>query len=85
LNHFTPKIDAWSAVNHVTSLTEQQVLEIVRNNYETLTLKLEDDLDQYERYTENPNEMSYFTNIVNNTFFQILILMASKIYLKFFS
>jgi hypothetical protein len=45
------------------------VLEIVRNNYETLTLKLEDDLDQYERYTENPNETSYFTNIVRIKFY----------------
>lgn len=65
INHFTPKIDAWSAANHVTSLTEQQVLDIVRNNYDTLTLKLEDDLDQYERYTERPNETSYFSNIVS--------------------
>jgi hypothetical protein len=63
LNHFTPKIDAWSSANHVTSLTEQQVLEIVRTNYETLTLKLEDDLDQYERYVERPYEMSYFASL----------------------
>ena len=65
LSHFTPKIDAWSAANHVSSLTEQQVLEIVRSNYETLTLKLEDDLDQYERYVEKPVEVNYFSALVS--------------------
>lgn len=63
LNHFSPKIDAWSAANHVASLTEQQVLEIVRSNYESLTLKLEDDLDQFERYSEHPGEISFFSNM----------------------
>ncbi|CAF0844248.1 unnamed protein product [Brachionus calyciflorus] len=71
INHFTPKIDAWSSANHVSSLTEQQVLEIVRTNYDSLTLKLEDDLDQYERYTERPHEEVFFTNltkrIINET------------------
>lgn len=63
INHFSPKIDAWSATNHVSSLTEDQVLNIVRSNYETLTLKLEDDLDFYERYAENPNEKMFFSNL----------------------
>ena len=63
INHFTPKIDAWSTANHVASLTEQQVLDIVRSNYESLTLKLEEDLDQYERYSES-NEIVYFSNLV---------------------
>ncbi len=66
LNHFSPKIDAWSAANHLASLTEQQVLDIVRSNYESLTLKLEDDLDQYERYTERPDETNFFTALVVN-------------------
>jgi hypothetical protein len=49
----------------VSSLTEQQVLEIVRNNYESLILKLEDNLDQYDRYAERPYETSFFTTIVS--------------------
>ena len=65
INHFTPKIDAWSTANHVASLTELQVLEIVRSNYESLTLKLEEDLDQYERYSEENSEINYFLNLVN--------------------
>lgn len=65
INHFTPKIDAWSTANHVSSLTEEQVLEIVRTNYDSLTLKLEDDLDQYDRYNENPNETNFFATLVS--------------------
>ena len=65
INHFTPKIDAWSAANHVSSLTEEQVLEVVRTNYDSLTLKLEDDLDLYDRYTENPFEKNYFSLLVS--------------------
>lgn len=63
INHFTPKIDAWSNENKVASLTEEQVLQIVRTNYDSLTLKLEDDLDQYDRYAENPNEKNFFSNL----------------------
>jgi hypothetical protein len=66
INHFTPRIDAWSAANHATSLTEQQVLDIVRTNYDSLTLKLEDNLDQYDRYSERPHETTFFTLLVNS-------------------
>ncbi|KAH9523603.1 hypothetical protein Btru_040435 [Bulinus truncatus] len=38
------------------------VLEVVRGNYDTLTLKLQDSLDQFERYSEKPREMAFFTN-----------------------
>ena len=55
-------------------MTEQQVLEIVRNNYESLTLKLEDDLDQYERYNELPGEISYFSTLVSIFIESIIIL-----------
>ena len=26
INHFTPKVDSWAAVNHLSSLTEEQVI-----------------------------------------------------------
>ena len=64
INHFSPIIDAWSTANHVSSLTEQQVLDIVKNNYETLTLKLEDNLDHFERYSEQPQETEFFDKLV---------------------
>ncbi|XP_041371121.1 armadillo-like helical domain-containing protein 3 [Gigantopelta aegis] len=71
INHFTPKVDAWSAANHLSSLTEEQVLEVVRGNYDTLTLKLQDSLDQYERYSEKPTESSYFTQLVRSIIFDV--------------
>lgn len=66
INHFTPKIDSWSATNHLSALTEQQVLDVVRSNYDTLTLKLQDNLDQHERYSEKPREMSFFTQMLRS-------------------
>lgn len=64
INHFTPKIESWMIQNHQSSLTEVQVLEVVRGNYDTLTLKLQDNLDQYERYSEKPKETAFFTQLV---------------------
>ncbi len=42
----------------------EQVLEVVKGNYDTLTLKLQDNLDQYERYSEKPRETAFFTQMV---------------------
>ncbi|ELU05457.1 hypothetical protein CAPTEDRAFT_224372 [Capitella teleta] len=64
INHFSPKVDSWAAANSLSSLTEDQVLEVVRSNYDTLTLKLQENLDQYERYSEKPKEASFFTQMV---------------------
>ncbi|KAL4232385.1 hypothetical protein ACF0H5_009953 [Mactra antiquata] len=66
VNHFTPKVDSWAANNQLSSLTEDQVLEVVRGSYDTLTLKLQDSLDQYERYSEKPKETSFFTQLVRS-------------------
>ncbi|KAK3589740.1 hypothetical protein CHS0354_021061 [Potamilus streckersoni] len=66
INHFNPKVDAWASNNHLSSLTEEQVLFVVRMNYDSLTLKLQDSLDQYERYTEKPRETAFFTQLVRS-------------------
>ncbi|CAH1784643.1 unnamed protein product [Owenia fusiformis] len=66
INHFTPKVDSWAAANHLSSLEEEQVLQVVRDNYDTLTLKLQDSLDQYERYAEQPKETAFFTQLVRS-------------------
>lgn len=42
----------------------EQVLEVVRSNYDTLTLKLQDGLDQFERYSEQPKEAAFFKELV---------------------
>ena len=31
INHFTPKIDSWAAVNHLTSMTSEQVCTLLRD------------------------------------------------------
>eukprot|EP00047_Mylnosiga_fluctuans_P006394 m.246628 g.246628 ORF g.246628 m.246628 type:complete len:646 (-) comp15117_c0_seq1:116-2053(-) len=51
-SHFAPKIDAWSADHNGATITPDEVLRIVRDNYDTLTLKLQENLDTYEPYTE---------------------------------
>ena len=66
INHFRPKVDSWAKVNHLSSLTEEQVLEVVKSNYDTLTLKLHDSLDQFDRYNEKP-ETNFFLNMVSYT------------------
>lgn len=45
-------------------LSSWQVLEVVRSNYDTLTLKLQDGLDQFERYSEQPKEVAFFKELV---------------------
>uniref|UniRef100_A0A6Q2YLP7 Armadillo-like helical domain-containing protein n=1 Tax=Esox lucius TaxID=8010 RepID=A0A6Q2YLP7_ESOLU len=66
INHFNPKIESYAAVNHISQLSEDQVLEVVRSNYDTLTLKLQDGLDQYERYSEQPKEAAFFKDLVRS-------------------
>lgn len=66
INHFNPKIESYAAVNHISQLSEEQVLEVVRSNYDTLTLKLQDGLDQFERYSEQPKEAAFFKELVRS-------------------
>ncbi|XP_068633844.1 armadillo-like helical domain-containing protein 3 [Battus philenor] len=46
IQHFRPKID------NLSTPTEDQVLEVVRKNYDSLILKLQEGLEAYERYSE---------------------------------
>ncbi|KAG5894079.1 hypothetical protein JTB14_003936 [Gonioctena quinquepunctata] len=64
IKHFTPKIDQWLASANLSTPSEEQILEIVKKNYDSLTLKLQDSLDHYERYTEKPLYAPFFTNMV---------------------
>ena len=41
VNHFSPKIDAWSAANKDVALSPEHVLTVIRDNYDSLTLKLQ--------------------------------------------
>jgi hypothetical protein len=39
-------------------------MAIIIQNYDTLTLKLEDNLDQFDRYSENPKHFEFFSSLV---------------------
>ena len=47
-SHFGPKITEWSKENTVVTLTEAQVYDVLKNNYQSLTLKLVDNLDVFD-------------------------------------
>lgn len=63
--HFQNKIKDWLACQGLSTPTEEQVLDVVRQNYD-LTLKLQDSLDHYERYNERPKHVQFFTNMVRD-------------------
>lgn len=66
INHFNAKIEQYSVTNQLASLTEEQVLEVVRNNYDSLTLKLQDGLDHYECYSAaKTKDMQLFSRLIN--------------------
>ena len=39
--HFSPKIDAWLSQQQLSTPSEEQILEVVKANYDSLTLKLQ--------------------------------------------
>lgn len=65
IKHFQIKIKEWLVSQSLSTPTEDQILDVVRKNYD-LTLKLQDNLDQFERYVEKPKYSSFFTNIVKD-------------------
>lgn len=66
IKHFSPKIEQWLTNQSLSTPSEDQILEVVRKNYDSLTLKLQDSLDQYERYSEKPKHAAFFTNMVRS-------------------
>ncbi|XP_055377686.1 armadillo-like helical domain-containing protein 3 isoform X2 [Condylostylus longicornis] len=65
IKHFQNKIKEWLAEQGLSTPTEEQILEVVRKNYD-LTLKLQDSLDHYERYSETPKHTAFFTSMVRD-------------------
>lgn len=75
IKHFQIKIKEWLAVQSISTPSEEQILEVVRKNYD-LTLKLQDSLDQYERYSEKPKHSGFFINMVR----EVLIDTRKSVY-----
>lgn len=66
IKHFLPKINEWLQAANLSTPSEEQILEVVRKNYDSLMLKLQDFLDQYERYSEKPTHTAFFTTMVRS-------------------
>jgi len=66
LSHFNEKIDNWSHNNAGATISTDIVLKIIRGNYESLRLKLHENLDKISPYTENPNEIVFFAQLVRH-------------------
>ncbi|XP_053684606.1 armadillo-like helical domain-containing protein 3 isoform X2 [Sabethes cyaneus] len=58
------KIKEWLSSESLSTPTEEQILVQIQKNYD-LSLKLQDSLDFFERYVENPHEQ-FFCTLVNN-------------------
>ncbi|EDQ91406.1 uncharacterized protein MONBRDRAFT_17860 [Monosiga brevicollis MX1] len=63
IGHFAPKIDAWSQLHSGAPPSPENVLTVVRENYDTLTLKLQDGLDTYAPYHEAPEAQKRLVQI----------------------
>nr|ALS04509.1 UPF0668 protein C10orf76-like protein [Acartia pacifica] len=64
--HFQPRIEAWLSAQQISTPSEADILKVVQSNYDSLTLKLQENLDHYEAYAEHPFHTPFFTNLVRN-------------------
>ena len=65
INHFNPKIDSWKSDREIESLTEENVLEVVRSNYDSLVVMMQDGLDSYDPFSpEAGNEAAFFSQML---------------------
>lgn len=58
--HFNTKIDEYSVQNQIVTLSEEQVLEVVKVNFDCLTLRIQDHLDCFEPYDPTQPEEFVF-------------------------
>lgn len=64
IKHFQIKIKEWLTKKSLSTPTEEQILSVVRENYD-LTLKLQENLDSYERYNESKHS-AFFNAIITD-------------------
>jgi Domain of unknown function (DUF1741) len=76
IKHFQIKIKEWLVLKSLSTPSEEQILNIVRENYD-LTLKLLDNLDTYERYNEKKHNL-FFNAIVSEVISDLRIKNCAK-------
>lgn len=64
IKHFQIKIKEWLTKKSLSTPTEEQILVVVRENYD-LTLKLQENLDSYQRYNESKH-CGFFNAIISD-------------------
>ena len=64
IRHFSSKLDQWQEDHPNSTLSEQSVINIIKNNYGSLKLNLFDGLDQFDPYLENPKEVPFFKQFI---------------------
>uniref|UniRef100_A0A6B2KZK1 Armadillo-like helical domain-containing protein n=1 Tax=Arcella intermedia TaxID=1963864 RepID=A0A6B2KZK1_9EUKA len=64
LVHFNEKIESWLRSKPGHSLTTEAVFEIIKSNYDTLKLKLQQNLDKYDPFVENPQVGTFFQQLL---------------------
>ncbi|XP_058793907.1 armadillo-like helical domain-containing protein 3 [Phymastichus coffea] len=66
LDHFSPKINEWLVRQNISTPSENQIMAIIIEHYDSLTLKLQENLDHFERYSEHDTYSEFFSNLVSN-------------------
>jgi hypothetical protein len=64
ISHFSAKIEQWTHANPEVTLTPDRVLKVIKDNYDSLKLKLQENLDHYENYIEYPKEVAFFRQLI---------------------
>lgn len=76
IKHFQIKIKEWLVKMSLSTPTEEQILNVVRENYD-LTLKLQENLDSYERYNESKHN-AFFNAIITDVICDLRIKNCAK-------
>lgn len=65
LDHFSPKINEWLVRQNISTPSENQIMAIIIEHYDSLTLKLQENLDHFDRYSEH-HTSEFFGNLLSS-------------------
>ncbi|KYQ94419.1 hypothetical protein DLAC_04715 [Tieghemostelium lacteum] len=66
IQHFNEKLQQWSVEHPEVTLTSIQVSKVINENFGSLKLKLQENLDVYEPYVENQKESLFFRHFTKD-------------------
>lgn len=76
IKHFQIKIKEWLSKKSLSTPSEEQILAVVRENYD-LTLKMFENLDSYERYNESKH-CAFFNSIITDIISDLRVKNCAK-------